>query len=66
MFYGVAQLSIVVGGLACPLLYAHVYWFVICFYLVWSIVFFLVLVFVLLCFSLGFAFRALQASKQEL
>ena len=40
MFYRVAQLSVVVGGLACPLLCAHVYWFVICFDLVWSSSFF--------------------------
>ena len=60
MFYGVAQLSIVVGGLVCPLLYAHVYWFMFCFCFVWSMVFFFflfnILVFGLLCFSLGFAF----------
>ena len=61
MFYGVAQLSIVVGGLACPLLCAHIYWFVFCFCLEWSMILFFfflinVLVFGLLCFSLGFAF----------
>ena len=66
MFYRVAQLSIVVGGLARPLLCAHVYWFVICFYLVWSMVLFFVLVFVLLCFSLGFVYSGpcKLASKQ--
>ena len=58
MFYGVAQLSIVVGGLACPLLCVHVYWFVICFCLVWSMFFFFFLMswFLYFFLSLGFAF----------
>ena len=63
MFYGVAQLSVVVGGLACPVLCVRVYWFVFYCCLVWYMVcyffyffFFIVLVFVLLCFSWGFAF----------
>ena len=58
MFYGVAQLSIVVGGLACPLLCTHIYWFVICFCLVWSMVlfcvFFLYLGLYFLVFQFGF------------
>ena len=66
MFYGVAQLSIVVRGLACPVLCVHIYWFVIYFYLVCSIGLFFVLVFVLLFFSLGFVYAGpcKLASKQ--
>ena len=65
MFYGVAQLSVVVGGLACPVLCVRVYWFVFYCCLVWYMVcyfffffffFLIVLFFVLLCFSWGFAF----------
>ena len=45
--YSAKQLIVVVRGLASPLLCVHVNWFVICSYLVWSMVLFFVLV---LCF----------------
>ena len=67
MFCRVAQVTIVVRGLASPLLGAHIYWFVIWFWLVWSMaLFFLSQFLFLLCFGLGFVYfgACKLASKQ--
>ena len=54
MFCQVAQLTVVVRGLASPLLGMSVYQFVIYFYLVLSMVLFFVSVFVFGLFQFGF------------